>query len=563
MTAQRVLFIFFTDPRRAFSSSVAALSSVVRAAGHEPEALEVFREYDIDDVAAHIDALNPDVLALSCMTRDWPGAHALVDRLKSDALVLIGGYHASLAPKEVAECKGVDAICIGEGERPMTQLLDLLSRGERPKHSFEGLWVRSAEGFEGDPPGADPEPDIAALPPWDYEVFGSVPDAIEAGINTFGPLIDEYLPTRAGRGCPFTCAYCSAPRWGKLGGYSNKSRRNTRPVTHLCEELASLRDRYNPEGFEFWDEHFPIDLKWLEEFAEVYPAKVGLPFKVEMHPNAATRPRLALLKKAGCSLFHCGIEAGDETFRRDVLNRRTTDARLQAVFDDCRDLGLETSASLMTMLPGETREQTKATTELLHRLKPGSFMWSNFHPLPGTVLGEAGVEHWPLPARKTFADYDQVNTSMPPAVSAQERAETFAELGALQHQLVQLAAKRAGKDGGRPRARPIEVPVPMSPPSNALTSLLALPSPACVLAAAFDKGMLRVQLQHPSFDEREIRFAPLEGHSHFLRTDQFGLSYGGKEAPDALLTLLRELAGHLEGTSLEALESAYADMSGS
>ncbi|MFT5354478.1 MAG: anaerobic magnesium-protoporphyrin IX monomethyl ester cyclase [Polyangiales bacterium] len=559
MTAQRVLFVFFTDPRRAFSSSVAALSAVVSAAGHEPEALEVFREYSIEDVAAHIDALNPDVLAMSCMTRDWPGAHALVDRLKTDTLVLVGGYHASLAPLEVAECEGVDAICIGEGERPVTRLLDLLSRGE-PLQTFEGLWVRSSNtGWEGDPPQADPEPDIAALPPWDYEVFGSVPDAIEAGINTFGPLIDEYLPTRAGRGCPFTCAYCSAPRWGKLGRYSESSRRNTRPVTHLCAELASLRDRYQPEGFEFWDEHFPIDLKWLEEFAEVYPKMVGLPFKVEMHPNAATRPRLALLKKAGCSLFHCGIEAGDEAFRRGVLNRRTTDARLAAVFDDCRELDLETSASLMTMLPGETREQMKATTDLLHRLKPGSFMWSNFHPLPGTVLGEAGVEHWPMPARATFSDYDQVKTSMPPAVNAQERAETFAELGALQHQLVQIAAKRAGKEGGRPRARPIEVPVPMSPPSEALIRTLALPSPARPLAAAFDKGVLSVQVEHPAMGEKVIRFAPLEGHSHFVRARGFGLSYGGKEAPDTLLAMLRELAERLGGTSLEALETAYRD----
>ncbi len=390
----RVLFVFFTDPPRAFSSSVAALSPVVRAEGHESEALEVFRGYTIDDVAAHIDGLAPDVLALSCMTRDWPGAHALIDRQTTDATVVVGGYHASLAPREVAECAGVHAICLGEGERPMARLLDRLSRGEAPESS-PGLWVRDAKsdrGWAGDAPPADSEPDIAALPWWDYEVFGSVPEAIEAGINTFGPLIDGYLPTRAGRGCPFSCAYCSAPSWGKLGRFSEKSRRNTRPVADLCDELVSLRDRYRPEGFEFWDEHFPVDLAWLEAFAEVYPERVGLPFKVEMHPNAATRPRLTLLKKAGCSLFHCGIEAGDEAFRRDVLNRRTSDARLQAVFDDCRDLGLETSASLMTMLPGETREQMKATTALLHRLKPGSFMWSNFHPLPSTVLGEAGVE---------------------------------------------------------------------------------------------------------------------------------------------------------------------------
>ena len=94
-----------------------------------------------------------------------------------------------------------------------------------------------------------------------------------------------------------------------------------------------------------------------------------------MHPSAATRERLELLVEAGCALFHCGVESGDEQFRHDVLNRRNTDARLQQLFDDCRALGLETSASLMTMLPGETRAQTRSTTDLLHRLQPGSFLW--------------------------------------------------------------------------------------------------------------------------------------------------------------------------------------------
>jgi anaerobic magnesium-protoporphyrin IX monomethyl ester cyclase len=561
----RVLFLFFTDPPRAFSSSVAALSAVVRQAGHEPLALEVHRKLEIDRVAAHIDGLAPDVVGVSTMTRDWPGASALLTRLHGDPYVVVGGYHASLAPRDVASCAAVDAICIGEGERPITALLAALAAGERPQETLPGLWVKQAQGWVDPIPGADPVPDIASLPWWDYDVFGEVAQIIETGVNTFGPHADGYLPTRAGRGCPFTCAYCSAPRWGKLQSFADRDKRNTRPVAHLCEELASLRDRHAPEGFEFWDEHFPLDVTWLRELAREYPRRVGLPFKVEMHPSAATRERLELLREAGCVLFHCGIEAGDERFRREVLNRRTPDAKLQQVFDDCRELGLETSASLMTMLPGETRRHTSSTTALLHRLRPDSFMWSTYHPLPGTVLGDAAVARWPGPARERFDDYDDVQTLTPPMVDSVERADTFRELGELQAQLVVLAGRRKGARP-RTRARPVEIPQPKRPVSSRLAALLGLAPPdgaiddvgsrARAKLASFTQGVLTVEVEHAAFASREIQLAAREGSRHFVEAARLGLSYRGREAPAELLELLRNMATQLGDLTIDELRAA-------
>lgn len=562
----KVLLLFFTDPPRAFSSSVAALSAVVRQAGHEPLALELHRKLEIDRVVQHIDKLAPDVIGVSTMTRDWPGANALLSRLAGDPYIVVGGYHASLAPRDVAACAAVDAICIGEGERPFTALLNALAVGTRSLPSLPGLWVKQANGWVDPIPGADPVPDIASLPWWDYDVFGEVAQIIGTGINTFGPHADGYLPTRAGRGCPFTCAYCSAPRWGKLQGFADRDKRNTRPVAHLCDELASLRDRHAPEGFEFWDEHFPLDLEWLRELAREYPRRVGLPFKVEMHPSAASRERLELLRDAGCVLFHCGIEAGDESFRREVLNRRTPDAKLQQVFDDCRELGLETSASLMTMLPGETRKNTSSTTALLHRLRPDSFMWSTYHPLPGTVLGDAAVASWPGPARERFDDYDDVHTQTPARVDSVERAETFRELGELQSQLVVLAARRKGVEP-RTRARPVEIPLPKRPPSARLAALLGLApadagdgrpdnSRARAKLASFEQGVLTVEIEHPAFASREIQLAALGGSRHFVESTRLGLSYRGREAPPELLDLLRNMAVQLGDIGIEELRAA-------
>jgi radical SAM superfamily enzyme YgiQ (UPF0313 family) len=389
----KVLFLFLTERWLPYNPSIAALSAAVKAEGHEAECLSIPLDSSIKEAAARIAERGADVIGASVMTRDWPGIRALYALLRRStrAFLVVGGYHATLAPRDVAR-SDADAICVGEGELALPALLGRLSRGERPG-TFPGMWVRGAEGWTDPPPAGAGASDIASLPRWDYDVFGDMSEILARGINIFGTTRDRFLPTRASRGCPFDCTYCSAPTWEKAAGFDGAGKRNVRPVEHLCDELAELKERYRPGGFEFWDEHFPIDLGWLAELGWVYPRRVGLPFRMEMHPSAASRQRLELLAQAGCELFHCGVEAGDPEYRRNILRRRTSDAALERVFADARELGLRTSTSVMMALPNETLEQAQKTLALLRRLRPSYVVWSTYTPLPGTPLGEENSEH--------------------------------------------------------------------------------------------------------------------------------------------------------------------------
>ncbi len=563
----KVVFLFFTDPPRPFSSSVAALAPVVRAAGHQPFALEVSLRARISDVAAQVAALEPDVVAVSAMSRDWPGAHTLLLQVRAlrSCWVVVGGYHASMAPQDVAQCAAVDALVVGEGERPLRALLDHLATvsprsGDMhlPDPGISGLWWRRPDGWTAPLPKPDPEPQIAALPWWDYDVFGDTVAHLSKGINTFGPQVDRYLPVRASRGCPYACSYCSAPKWGAMHGMTAGGDGHVRPVEQLCAELASLRDRYQPEGFEFWDEHFPLHIGWLRAFAQRYPQLVGLPFKVEMHPSAATYERLALLKQAGCVLFHCGVEAGDEQLRRTTLNRRTKDADLQRVFDDARSLGLQTSASLMTMLPGETRAQAHSTVQLLRQVRPDSFMWSNYHPLPGTVLGEATVPAWPGPSRERFNDYNWVQPTLASLQTAAERDQTYVELTDLQTELVRAA-------GALDRARPLEIPQPprAAPPHWAL-QLGLLPADAPLgetprlNRVAREGDQLLLEIEALSLPPQQVVIAPRSQAGHFVATPHLQLSYKGRSAAAELLAAIRTLAARLQPLTWDELLRSLA-----
>jgi len=565
----RVLLVFFNHPPTPFNSSVAALAGAVRDAGHEATALSLPLTATVVDAARQVDDRNADIVAVTAMTRDWPAARALFETMKPGPFRVAGGYHPSLAPHDVSACDAVDAICIADGERPLVALLEQLGSNRTPE-TGPGLWVRTASGFVGDPPRADPEPNMGALPLWDYDVFGDVSAMLDRGINTFGPLSDRFLPTRASRGCPYRCAYCSAPRWGNVAGFgAANSASNLRPVTALCDELADLRDRHEPDGFEFWDEHFPVDMDWLEEFADVYPRRVGIPFKVEMHPNAASRQRLELLVKAGCVLFHCGVESGDERLRIDTLNRRSPDSVLVDLFDNARELGLETSASVMTALPGETYAQAHSTVELLERLRPDSFMWSTFSPLPFTPLGDRAVQQWPGPSRQRLDDYRRAQTKLPSAMSDAERANIHRELAELQTRLV----NRAAETGGDARPRPIAIPTDEQPvsitPARTITPLEAKHAARIAMLLGWaPPGVLASDV--PRLDEathahRELLLTVDAGQhgAHvitigrrgdkpaYVETTHLGIAYRGKDAPEPVRAILDRLAVRLASTTFD------------
>ena len=545
----KVAFVFFNHPPTPFNASIAALAGAVRDAGHEAAALSIPLTTEVTSAAARVDEAGADVVAVTAMSRDWPAAQAVLEALAPGPLRVVGGYHASLAPLAVAGCDAVDAIGIGDGERPLRALLDAMAAGA-PIQTRPGLWVRGEDGFSGRPPPADPEPTIADLPRWDYEVFGDVRAMLDHGLNTFGPLVDRYLPTRASRGCPYRCAYCSAPVWGEVAGFGASGGANVRPVDDLCDELASLRDRHGPEGFELWDEHFPVDVAWLRELAAAYPARVGLPFKVEMHPSAATRERLALLAEAGCALFHCGVEAGDPTLRKQTLNRRTSDETLARVFRDARELGLETSASVMTGLPGETHAQAMATVELLAALRPDSFMWSTYAALPFSPLGDAARPGWPGKAKVRLNDAPSLPSKTPPAMTDAEREDVHAALTALQRELVDEAAARRG--GARPR--PVAIPEARSVAEPALdVERLAARLGLRLDGARWQGDELLLDVAGEGVDGHTIAIGPADGSPAYAQTEHLRFSYRGPDGPVALLRAIERLAERLGDADLSSL----------
>jgi radical SAM superfamily enzyme YgiQ (UPF0313 family) len=566
----KTLILFPLNPGVPFNTSAAALAGVARHNRFECTAHPIADGQPIEHVLDAVLKAEPDVVCGTFMTRDILGFRSFFALLKqhSDAFTAVGGYHATIRPRHVSQWAGVDAIGIGEGERAFLSLLRVTAEGQRIR-TAPGLWVRSADGFADPIPPADPELTITDLPPWDYSILPSPLFKGEAG--------RRFLVTRTSRACPFACTYCTVPAWEATNGLRQRQFVNVRPVQHVCDELARLRDQYEPTDIEFWDPQFPFANPWLEELAERFPVEVGLPFRVLMHVKTLNEHRIRLLAKAGCSQLYFGLESGDAEFRKTVLNKACSDDDIVRTVASVKAAGISACAFVMWNLPGETREQAERTIEMVDRTRFDRVRINCYIPLPGTVLGEPSLPEFPDTSVKTFEplpEWKQDGYQNWSAMSEQEYQLMRNEFAKLQNRYAeqghtpgipddpQRAARVPGQayttDGEAPEAAH-RMPAERL---QRLAQLLGLADTAGAPAAfRLKDGFSRPQtltlvLIGPDNAERKVTLRPSTApEAFYTRTAHCLISYEGSTLSTALGEALEHIRERIDHVPFEELSA--------
>ena len=104
-----------------------------------------------------------------------------------------------------------------------------------------------------------------------------------------------------GRGCPYQCTYCFNHAYYQI--YKREKRGHQRDVDHLCDEINWVAQNYRLEQVIFLDDLFIIFQDWLEEFAEVYPKRVGIPFFCNVRANLMTPEKTAYARPRFSRMF--------------------------------------------------------------------------------------------------------------------------------------------------------------------------------------------------------------------------------------------------------------------
>ena len=327
-------------------------------------------------------AFRPDVVGFSVMSVNMKIALTLarsVRRLRPEALVLFGGIHPTIAPGETLDEDAVDAVCIGEGEESLVELLAALDGG-REHTSIAGLWVKS-NGRVFRNPVRPLIQDIDRLPFPDRAALS--PERLQAELYGVNIL--------SSRGCPFPCAYCQNEFLMDLYRGRGPFVRY-RSLENLFAEIDEVIRTCHPSRLSFSDESFTLNARRLEDFCREYPKRYSLPFLCQTRPDLVDETTMRRLREAGCDFVNMAVEAGNPAIRNDVLRRNISDEQIVQAFALARRHGLRSGSFNMIGLPGETLATVWDTINLNAVIQPDRIMCTVYMPFKGTALGEKCLE---------------------------------------------------------------------------------------------------------------------------------------------------------------------------
>jgi len=407
----------------AFSQGVGVLSAVLKSAGHTTSLYSAFR-FDEADVRRRLQAEQPDLIAVSATSNQMPLAQkmmAVAGSVLPEAPIVVGGIHPTVEPEEVIALDRVCAICRGEGEQALLEVVRALEQGTEPR-DIPNLWLKNGGQITRNEIG--PWADLDALPFPDREIFD-----FQQILDRHGSTVGAEL--MASRGCPFACTYCVNPVLNRLKKGKGPVVR-WRSVGHVVAEIDEIVGEYSGvQLLGFHDDVFTLNSEWLSEFCDEYPRRFRIPFWCNSRVDALNEQAVLMLRRAGCRRVHLGVEAGNERLRREVLRRNISDEQIRDAFALVKKHGMRAVSFNMVGIPYETEDTLKETIELNRQLKPHWLLVSIFNPMPGTALYDLCEREGWLRSRPIESFYDPTSAINQPSISREKVAwyyEHFVEL---------------------------------------------------------------------------------------------------------------------------------------
>lgn len=381
----KILFYY----RNNESLGIEYLSAVLKRAGHEVDLifdpgldntffyqnrfLKVFQRKDL--LVEKAVGFSPDLIAFSSITNEYPDIKMMAGMLNKRLKVptIIGGIHPTAIPKFVLSDTAFDMVCLGEGEEALLELVERMDKG-RDYSNTRNIWIKKGNG---NIIKNEVRPLISNL--------DSLPFPDKSLFHKYGCFKDT-IQVLSGRGCAFSCSYCSNHFQQKLyEGKGNYLRR--RSVENMISELKEYKQKYKGiKKIAFDDDLFVYDKNWLKEFSYYYVREIKIPFTCFGFFAKVDQESLDILKKSGCRELMLGVESGSEIIRKKILNRRITNQDIKHNMKVIKKHKIPVRSTAMFGIPNESPQQMWETVSLFEELNPNEINAYIFYPYPETDI---------------------------------------------------------------------------------------------------------------------------------------------------------------------------------
>src|SRR5258706_6825134 len=288
------------------------------------------------------------------------------------ATVVVGGPEPSNYVSEYLS-RGADIIVSGEGERALEELIPHLRKwGLARLSEVRGIHFM---GDGGRPVSTATRPQIEDL---DAQPF---PDRAAIDLEHYLRTWQTHHGVRSvslitARGCPYTCAWCSHSVYGRT--------HRRRSPENVADEIAVIRETYQPDQLWHADDVFTINTKWLARYAaELKRRNLDYPFETITREDRLSEATVRTLSEMGCYRLWIGAESGSQRIL-DGMDRRTDAARMREMISLVKRYGIRAGTFIMVGYDGETWDDINATADHLRGAAPDDVMTTLSYPIKGT-----------------------------------------------------------------------------------------------------------------------------------------------------------------------------------
>ncbi len=352
------------------------IASALKQDGHKVWILDgLFNS--TSDFIGFIRENNPDILGITVFSFAWEKTKLFLAELKKHfpGLLTIAGGPFPVAWQErcLQECPELDFVCSGEGEYIMQKLCRCFDN-RSDFGGIKGIIWRDKENRVIKNEFAPLIDNLDDLP---------FPAREMVDVKKYIPSIGFYkrLPnaTIAGsRGCNYNCLFCHT----QTMGYKVRSR----SPMNIFLEIEELVKKYGIKDIVFWDNNLTEDKERITQLCEkITKHRIKITWSGNTRADTVDTETLKVMRKAGCRRLLLGIESGVQK-NLDILRKGETLGQIEHAVKLCKKLDIETFATFIFGIPGETYGEGLETVKFSCKLNPDYAKFFSLACHPGTNL---------------------------------------------------------------------------------------------------------------------------------------------------------------------------------
>lgn len=320
--------------------------------------------FNFTKIADEVLLTSPDLVCFSAFSSNYQFLRHLSYEIKKrcNVPILVGGVLATLDPKLMLSDTACDYVLRGEVETIINDFVISLPYVDR---STSGLAYRDGSG---------------QLVCNEIRSYVRNLDALPSYDRTLYPTNSKILYVITSRGCPMSCAYCSAGLYSAMISGHGAALVRKRSVDAVIKEIAEAMKQREYDIVYFYDDCFVLSKKWLKEFSEKYVA-INIPYYCEVLPSSITPEVASMLKSSNCREVFMGFQTANDEYKKNVLNRNENKSSVQSAIQIFNEVGISFQTDHIFGFPGETMGHIEESLDfyVFNKIKILSISFLNYY----------------------------------------------------------------------------------------------------------------------------------------------------------------------------------------